>query len=156
MKKSAVFAAVAAIAGQLATPAWAAGAFAENTMLGWQRNAPPAIMAYGRVPFHATPRDRRQPRVGLMISAPTSYRAGTFVSRASAPGVVDFGFTGRNFRSPWTASLNVSTAVAWTGNPDAMPKNTVYLMENSSSWLVVGVLSVGIVAGTLALVGREK
>ncbi len=156
MKSHAVIAVIAAIASQTVTPALAAGALDENTMLGWQRNAGPAAMAYFRMPFHATRADRLQPRAGFMITPPQSYRAGTVISRANAPGIIDFGFTGRDFRSPWTATFNVSDAVAWSGNPDALPKGTRHLFESGTSWMAVGAVTVGIIAGTLALAGRAK
>ncbi|MSO72436.1 MAG: hypothetical protein EXQ84_02345 [Rhodospirillaceae bacterium] len=152
----AVIVAFAAIAGQLATPAFAAGAFNETTMLGWQRTAAPAAMAYVRMPFHATRADRLQPRAGFMITAPQTYRAGTVISRASASGIIDFGFTGRDFRSPWTATFNVSNAVAWSGNPDVLPKGTHHLFERGTSWVAVGAVTIGVIAGTLAMAGRAK
>ena len=156
MNKYAVFAAVVAVASQLALPAFAASPFTETSMAGLQRIAAPSVMAYMRVPFHTLKTDSLQPRAGLMVTAPQSYRAGTVLSRASAPAIVDFGFTGRDFSRPWTATLNVNDAVAWSGNPDSLPKNTVHLFESGTSWIVVGAVTVGVVAGTLAMVGRAK
>ena len=151
-----VLTAVVAMAGQFATPTFAASAFNATTMLGSRQIAGPTAMAYVRVPFHARKIGRFQPRAGFMVTAPQSYRPGTLISRASIPGIIDFGFTGRDFHHPWTATLNVGDVVAWSGNPDALPKNTVHLFESGASPAVVGAVTVGAIAGTLALVDRPK
>ncbi len=151
MKKCVVFAAVAALASQLAAPAFAAEMFDRSTMLGWQRTASPTAMAYVRMPFQSAGTGSQQPRAGFMITPPHTYRPGTAQAFSSAHGVVDFGITGRDFHQPWTTSLNLNNAVAWTGNAEAMPKNATYLFESGVSWVVVGVASVVIIAGTIAL-----
>jgi hypothetical protein len=156
MKKSIVYAAIAALTCQAATPAFAGGPFHPTTALGWQRTSGPAAMAYVRVPFHARKTDRDQPRAGFMLTSPGAYRPGDAYSRISAPGLVDFGFTGRNFKSPWTATLNLSSQVAWASDKDELPKNTRYLFESGTSWLVVGVVSAGIIVGVYALSERDK
>ena len=156
MRMYVILTVVAAVAIQLATPVFAANAFNATTMLGSQMFAGPTALAYVRLPFHARKTARSLPRAGFMVTAPQSYRPGTLISRASIPGIVDFGFTGRDFHHPWTATLNVSDAVAWSGNPDALPKNAAHLLEGGASWAVVGAITVGAIAGTLALVGRSK
>lgn len=156
MKKCAVFTAVAALACELMTPAFAASPFNETTMLGWQQTTKPTAMAYARLPFHASATDQFQPRTGIMITSPQTYRVGGPLTRASAPGMVDLGFTGRNFAAPWTATLNVSDAVAWAQDPKALPKNSHNLFESGTSWVVVGLLSVGIIGGVYALSDRSK
>jgi hypothetical protein len=156
MKKHALLTAIAVLACHGATPALAAGPNDPTTMQGWQRIAEPAAMAYVRVPFHATRKDRRQARAGIMITSPRTYRAGQVFTRTSAPGMVDFGFTGTSFSSPWTATLNVSTSVAWAQDPEVLPKNTHYLSDSGLSWVVVGVISAGIIGGVYALSDRPK
>ena len=156
MNKPAVSLALVALLGQLAAPAYAGGTFNETTMLGWQKTSRPAAMAYVRLPFHAGRADASQPRAGFMITAPRGYRVGAMPVRTAAPGVIDFGFTGRNFQSAWTASINVNDAVAWASKPEALPKNATHLFESGASWVVVGLISVGIVAGTIALSDRKK
>ncbi len=156
MKKFAVLVAAAALAGQLATPAFAAGTFNDATMLGWQQRSAPAAMAYFSVPFHAARNDRLQPRAGLMITAPQAYYPGAKSSLTSAPGMVDFAFTGNDLNTPWTATLNVQNQVAWASDPKALPKNSKQLFESGVSWVVVGVLSAGIIVGVYALSDRSK
>lgn len=156
MKKYAALVAATALVGQLATPAFAAGAFNDATMLGWQQRSAPAAMAYFSVPFHAERSDRIQPRAGLMITAPQAYYPGAMSSRVSKPGMVDLAFTGNTFDSPWTATLNVQNQVAWASDPKALPKNTKQLFESGVSWVVVGALSAGIIIGVYALSDRSK
>lgn len=91
-----------------------------------------------------------------MITAPQSYRIGQAFTRTGVPGMIDFGFTGRDFSTPWTATLNVSTSVAWAQDPAALPKNTHYLFESGVSWVIVGVISAGIIGGVYALSDRPK
>ena len=148
------------MAGQLATPALAASPsanspFGDTTIYGQQRIAAPAAMAYVRVPFHAARTDAFQPRAGVVITAPQAYRVGEAFTRTAAPGIIDLGFTGRDFTSPWTATVNVSGNVAWAEDPKSLPKNTHSLFESGTSWIVVGLLSVGIAGGVYALSERK-
>ena len=143
------------MACQLVTPALAAGPFGDTTIYGQQRVAAPAAMAYVRVPFHAAKVDAFQPRAGVVITAPKAYRVGEAFTRTAAPGIIDFGFTGRDFTSPWTATVNVSGNVAWAEDPKALPKNTHNLFESGTSWIVVGLLSVGIAGGVYVLSTRK-
>lgn len=155
MKKRAVLLA----ACLLATPALAggppslgaSGTFNRSTMRGWQQHTQPAAVAYMRMPFHSNKHDRFQPRAGLMLSAPRTYSAGEPLLRASAPGMIDFGFTGGNFNRRWTPTLNFSNSVVWSSDPSALPKNTHYLFESGTSWVVVGVATVAIIAGVWVL-----
>lgn len=156
MKKYAAVAAAVAMTGQLIAPAQAAGVFNDTTMLGWQRTSQPAAVAYFKIPLQADKGYAAQPRAGLMISGPKSYAAGTAVMHQSGPGALDLGFTGRDFSSPWTASLMVSNQVAWAANPDALPKNAPHMFESGTSWVVVGLLSAGIIAGVYVLADRNK
>ena len=155
MKKYAAFAAAIAMAGQLVSPA-AAGVFNETTMLGWRRVSEPAAVAYFKIPLQTGKGFKAQPRAGFMISAPKSYSADSAVLQQAGAGMVDFGFTGRHFDRPWTASLMVSNQVAWASNPEALPKNTPHLFESGASWVVVGLLSAGIIVGVYALSDRDK
>jgi hypothetical protein len=147
MKKYAVAAAAIAMAGQLVSPAYAAGVFNETTMLGWKRTSEPAAVAYFKLPFQWGESLKAQPRVGFMISSPRTYAASAAVPHQTGRGIVDLGFTGRDFYSPWTASLNFNGQTAWTSDRDAMPKNTKYLFESGTSWVVVGIASAAIIAG---------
>ena len=143
----------------LATPAFAggpsslgaSGIFNRNTMLGWQQRTSPAPMAYMRMPFHSNKHDRFQPRAGLMLSAPRTYFGGEPLLRASAPGLIDFGYTGGTYNRRWTPTLNFSNSVVWARDPAELPKNTHYLFESGTSWVVVGVASVAIMAGIYAM-----
>lgn len=156
MKKLATFVAAVAMAGQLVSPAYAAGAFNETTMLGWRHVSAPAAVAYFKMPLQTVKGFSAQPRAGLMISSPKSYSASAPVMYQSGSGAVDFGFTGRNFDSPWTASLMVSNQLAWANNPEALPKNTPHLFESGASWVMVGLLSAGVIAGVYVLADRSK
>jgi hypothetical protein len=149
MKKYAALAAVIALTGQTVSPAFAAGVFNDTTMLGWKRTSEPAAVAYFKMPFQSGPGLKAQPRVGLMISSPRSYSASTAIVHQAGSGVVDLGFTGRDFYSPWTATLNFNNQVAWASNPDALPKNTKYFLESGTSWALVGVASAAIIAGVI-------
>ncbi len=154
MKKSTFVVAAFALAAQVVTPAFA-GSYDFNPALGPQRTAAPAAMGYFRLPLHAGAKDSAQPRAGFMITSPQTYRVGQTFSRIGAPGMVDIGFTGRDLSTPWTATLNVSNTVAWAQNPDALPKNTHYLFESGLSWVVVGVISAGIIGGIYALSDKK-
>ena len=150
MRKAAVFATAAAWAMQLATPAFA---FDRNTMLGAPRFQGPAAMGYVRVPFGGSS-SHSLPRAGLMISAPGAATLGRPLIRSAVPGAVDFGFTGKSFDHPWTATLNVSDRVAWAADPAALPKNTPHLMGElggATSWIIVGVASAAIIIGAYAM-----
>lgn len=145
MKKFAVFAAVAALAVQVAAPASAA-VFNDYTMQGWQRTSGPAAMGYVRLPFNGSA-SHQLPRAGLMLSGPGSISAGHVYVRSAVPGAVDFGFTGRSFTSPWTATLNLSNTIAWASNPAALPKNTPHLLEGPTTWIIVGAVSAALIVG---------
>jgi hypothetical protein len=131
------------------------GGFNRSTMLGWQHRAEPAALAYVRMPFHGQKHDRFQPRAGLMLSAPRTYNAGEPLLRAGAPGLVDLGYTGRDFKRRWTPTLNASTAVVWTSDRSELPKNTHHLFDSGASWVVVGVATVGIIAGIYVLSDQD-
>lgn len=156
MNKCAAFTAIAALAGQLITSAFAAAPFPGTTMFDQQRVAAPAVMAYMRMPLQSVKSTAFQPRAGLMITSPQAYRVGDSFSRTSAPGMLDLGFTARDLASPWTATFNVGGAVAWAQDPKALPKNTRNLFESGTSWVVVGLLSAGIIGGVYALSDRGK
>ena len=156
MKKCVALVATAALVAQLATPAFAAGTFNDATMLGWQQRSAPAALAYFSVPFHTARQGRLQPRAGLMITAPQAYYPGKMSALTSAPGMVDFAFTGKDFNSPWTGTLHVQNQVVWASDPKALPKNTKQLFESGVSWVVVGALSAGIIIGVYALSDRSK
>jgi hypothetical protein len=154
MKKHAFLVATVALLTQAAGPAFA-GPFKDPTMLGWQRKSSSAAVAYVSMPFHSGKNSRMQPRAGLMITAPQGYRVGSHLAYTAAPGIIDFGFTGRGFRSPWIATINVNNAVAWASDPKELPKNSKHLFESGISWVVVGAVSIGIIAGALALSTRD-
>jgi hypothetical protein len=157
MKKYAAFAAAVAMAGQLVAPAYAAGPLKDSTMMGWQRTSEAAAMAYFKMPFQPSPTLRAgAPRAGLMITSPRNYRAGTAVMHASGPGIIDLGITGHGIKTPWNASLMVQNRVAWTSNPETLPQNTKHLFESGTSWVVVGLVSAGIIGGVILLSERDK
>lgn len=159
MKKFAACAAALALAGQLVAPAYAAGSagpLKDSTMMGWQRTSEAAAMAYFKVPFHQANTLRGQPRAGLMITSPRNYTAGTTIMHASGSGIVDLGITGHSLRAPWNASLLVQDRVAWTSNPETLPANTKNLFESGASWVVVGLVSAGIIGGVILLSERDK
>ena len=156
MRKLIAFVTAAAVASQLTTPVLANDMFPDTTMLGWRRTSDAAAMAYFKLPFHASKNERRQPRFGLMITTPGPYAAGTVVNHAAMPSLLDLGFSGRDFRNDWTASVTVSDTVAWASDPASLPKDTRNLFEGGTTWVVVGVLSVGIAVGAYALADRKK
>jgi hypothetical protein len=156
MRKFITIVTAAAVISQIATPVLAADMFNPTTMLGWRRTADATAMAYVRLPLRAVKVDSRQPRVGLMIGAPGPYSIGRPINRAASPSMVDFGFSGRDFRSNWAASLTVNDAVAWTSDPQSLPKNTRNLFDGGITWVVVGVLSVGLMVGGYALADKDK
>lgn len=156
MKKLAALVAVAAMAGQLVSPAYAGGVYNNTTMQGWQRTAEPAAMAYFRLPFQTSRNERAKPSIGLMITGPHAYSVNSGLVRSASPGVIDLAITGQTLRSPWTAALRVNDRLAWASNPEALPKDTPHLFESGTSWAVVGLVTVGVIAGIYVLADRGK
>ncbi len=156
MKILTVLVAVVAVLGHMVVPAQAEMLFNKTTMLGWQKKASGSAMAYVSVPTHSTRAGDAQPRVGLMITGPSVSAVGRQAQRLHGPRVLDFGLTGRGINRPWTASLNVGRATAWANNPDALPRGTkTHLMDSGLSWVAVGLISAGIVAGVLIMVEED-
>lgn len=139
----------------LAAPAVAADIFDRNTMLGWQRSTGASVMAYARLPFHATKADTTTPRLGVAMTAPVRSTGGRVMLHAQAPRLVDIGFNAKGFNAKgfdgaWSASINVGATPAWSYDPERRSgEQHRYLFDSGLSWVGVGLITVGLFAGTL-------
>lgn len=162
MRKVSTFAAVAAMASQLAAPACAGEMFNRTTLLGGTRTSGAAAMGYFRIPLGQAPGKTNAPRLGLMVAGPQTYSAGDVPLALNAPRIVDFAFTGRDLAAPfaassWRGSLTVGNTVTWVSDRNGLPPGeTKHLLESGTSWLVVGAVTVGAVAGAFALTNRKR
>lgn len=162
MRKTTTFVAVAAMASQLAVPAAAGEIFNRTTLLGGARTSGAAAMGYFRLPLGQTPGKTSAPRFGLMVAGPQTYSAGEVPLALNAPRIVDLAVTGRNLNAPFTASswrgsLSFGNTVAWVSDrKDLPPEEARHLLESGTSWLVVGAVTVGAVAGAFALTNRKR
>ncbi len=162
MRKVSTFAAVAAIVSQLAAPAYAGEIFNRTTLLGGTRTSGAAAMGYFRLPLGQTPGRTSAPRLGLMVTGPQTYSAGDVPLALNAPRIVDFAFTGRDLNAPWApsswrGSLTVGNTVAWVSDRKGLPPGEAkHLLESGTSWVVVGALTAGAVAGAFALTNRKR
>jgi hypothetical protein len=155
MRKSIAAAVAAAITLQFAAPAMAREFFNRNTMLGWRQQTGPAVVAYFRAPIG--PSTFKAPaRTGLAVTGPRSYRAGEPPRYSLAPRLVDFTLTKRGVDARWIAQVNVGNAVAWTNDPKSVTASQVNLMESGMSWVAVGAITAGLVAGTFAVIEADK
>ncbi len=154
MRKLMAAASVAAIAAQCATPAAARDFFDRNTLLGYRQQTGPAAVAYFRAPIG--PRTFKAPvRTGFAVVGPRSYSAGEAPLYSQGPRLVDFAFTNRGVDARWARSFSVGGAVAWTSDPESLPKGQLNLMESGVSWVAVGAIAAGLLAGTIALIEKE-
>lgn len=165
MRHITTFLAITAVVTQLVAPAFAGdifegGMFNHTTALGWRQTTGPAAMAYFRVPFTATSRGT-QPQLGLMVAGPQAYWGGESHLHLDGPRVLDVSLTGRNLAAPWradswTTTMTVGNAVAWSSDRQApAPGEAPHLFESGLSWVAIGVLTVGAVAGTFVLIDRQ-
>lgn len=162
MRKVTTFVAIAAIAGQLAAPAFAYDTFNPTTVLGTVHTTGAAAMGYFRLPLGQSAGASHAPRFGLMIAGPQPYTAGEVPLALNAPRLVDFSFTGRDMSQPWTTSswrgsLAVGDKIAWVSDrKDMTPDESRHLLESGTSWIAVGLITAGAVAGAFALTNRNR
>lgn len=154
MRKLIAAAIAAAITVQFAAPALAQDFFNRNTLLGYRQQTGPAAVAYFRAPIG--PRTLKAPiRTGFAVVGPRSYNASEAPLFSQAPRLVDFAFTKQGVDARWVRSFNVGGVVAWTSDPDSLPKGQLNLMESGVSWVAVGAIAAGLAAGTVALIEKE-
>jgi hypothetical protein len=162
MRKVTTFIAVAAMTSQLAAPAFAYDTFNRTTLLGGQRTSDAAAMGYFRLPLGQGTSQQSAPRFGLMIAGPQVYSAGEVPLHLNAPRMIDLSFTGRDLSAPlqtasWRGSLAMGKTVAWVSDRKGLPDSEApRLLESGTSWAIVGLLTVGAVAGAFALTNRGK
>ena len=168
MKNVTTFLAIAAMATQLAAPAFAgdittelfnSSVFNGTTALGWRQTTGPAAMAYFRMPLTATTHGLA-PQMGLMVAGPQAYAGGEAHLHLDGPRVLDIGITGRNLSEPWradswTSALTLGNTTAWSSDGVPAGQNP-HLFDSGTSWVVVGVLTVGAVAAGFALADRKR
>ncbi len=158
MRKMSAFIAIAAMASQLATPAFAAEISNPTGPQGWRRQSEASAMAYFRMPLGVARAHGAQPRFGIMALAPRPYGANDPALYMDAPVLVDVGFTGRDLNSKWTAALTVGDTVAWAQDPAALPPGTrVRLFEDAPvTWLIVGLATIGAGVGIFAVIDKKR
>ncbi|MGZ6228574.1 MAG: hypothetical protein ACXWNE_10620 [Candidatus Binataceae bacterium] len=164
MRKVMTFLAVAAVVADLAVPVYAAdaigaGMFNSTTPLGWRQTNRAAAMAYFHMPL-AGGREAGVPRVGLMIAGPSANYPGQSALHLDGPRMVDLSFShgalGQSWKSDaWATTLSLNDTVAWSNN-SAKPADAHYLAMSTATWVAVGAISVGLIAGGLALTNRKK
>jgi hypothetical protein len=160
MRKVTTFIAVAALTSQLVTPAFAYETFNRTTVLGGQRISDAAAMGYFRLPLGQGTTTSSAPRFGLMVAGPQAYNAGEVPLHLNAPRMIDLSFTARDTSAPfsassWRGSLAAGKTVAWVSDTKGLSASeTPHFLESGTSWAVVGLITVGLVAGTLALTNR--
>ena len=162
MRKVTTFVAIAALASQIAAPAFAGDMFNRTTILGTTRTSGAAAMGYFRLPLGQAPGKASAPRFGLMVAGPQTYSAGDVPLALNAPRILDFAFTGRDLSAPfaassWRGSLTLGNTVAWVSDRKDLPGGeATHLLESGTSWIVVGAVTVGAVAGAFALTNRKR
>lgn len=162
MRKVTTFVAIAAICSQLAAPAFAYETFNPTTVLGTVHATGAAAMGYFRLPLGQVPGKANAPRFGLMVAGPQPYTAGEVPLALNAPRIIDFSFTGRDMNQPWAAaswrgSLAVGDKIAWVSDRKGLtPDESRHMLESGTSWIAVGLLTAGAVAGAFALTNRSR
>jgi hypothetical protein len=128
------------------------GVFNQNTMQGWKRTTSGSAMVYGRLPFHPKSTDSTQPQLGFAITAPYRLNGSGVLLHTGAPKLVDLRFNATNFSGGFTTSLHVGSTKAWSYDPTAAPGERHFsLFDSGLSWVGVGLIGAGIIAGTFAL-----
>jgi hypothetical protein len=139
---------------QFAAPALAEDFFNRTTMLGWRQQSGPAVMAYVRAPLG--PRTFKAPvRTGLAVIGPRSYNPGESPLYSQGPRALDFAFTRRDRDARWAAQLAAGNGVLWTNDEDSLQRGQVHLLESGMTWVAVGVISVGLVVATFAIIDAD-
>ncbi|MBX7198449.1 MAG: hypothetical protein K1X51_03645 [Rhodospirillaceae bacterium] len=162
MRKVTTFVAIAALVSQVAAPAFAGDMFNRTTILGATRTSGAAAMGYFRLPLGQAAGKTSAPRFGLMVAGPQTYSAGDVPLALNAPRILDFAVTGRDLSTPfasssWRGSLTVGNTVAWVSDAKGLPASEApHLLESGTSWIVVGALTAGAVAGAFALTNRKR
>lgn len=162
MRKVTTFIAAAAMCTQLAAPALAYDTFNRTTLLGGARTSGAAAMGYCLMPLGPSPAKQAAPRFGLMVAGLQTYSAGEAPLALNAPRIVDLSFTGRDLNNPWRASswrgpLAVGKTVAWVSDRKGLPADEAqHLLDSAISWVAVGLVTVGAVAGAFALTNRKR
>jgi hypothetical protein len=164
MRKVMTFLAVAAVVTDLAVPVYAAdslsgGMFNATTPLGWRQTNRAAAMAYFHMPL-AGGKEAGVPRVGLMIAGPSAHSPGEAATHFDGARMVDLSFShgamGPSWSSDrWSTTFAVNDTVAWSNN-SAIPADARYLSMSAVTWVAVGAISVGLIAGGFALTNRKK
>jgi hypothetical protein len=134
----------------LAGPTSAAEIFNRHTMLGWTRQSDPGLIAYAELPIHGASRADR-PRAGFALTAPTRSRIGDFRPIIDAPRTFDLRYSRAGFGSRGHWSLRSERAVAWSTDPAEVPGGHDRLLGGSGSWIAVGLLTAGAIAGVFLI-----
>jgi hypothetical protein len=147
--RSTALSSLAALA--LAASTWSATAaagdiFNRNTLQGWQRQTGAALVAYGNLPFHAGPRERKRPHLGIAMTAPVDSAGARLVLHTQAPRFVDFRLTGAGKADGFTASLSAGSAPVWSSDPAARQ-----LLDGGGTWVAVGLVTVAAGVGIFAI-----
>ncbi|MDX2224298.1 MAG: hypothetical protein SFV21_16225 [Rhodospirillaceae bacterium] len=146
----ALFAGLTVAAATCSMPVTAGDVFNPNTLAGWQRQTGAALMAYGNLPFHAGPRERKRPHLGLAMTAPVDRAGGRLVLHTQAPRFIDLRLTGTGKADGWTASLSAGAAPVWSSDPAARQ-----LLDGGGTWAAVGLLTVAAGVGIFAITEDE-
>lgn len=126
--------------------------FDRNTMQGWQRSTSGSAMVYGRLPFHPSKASEAQPQLGIAVTAPYRVSGAGVLLHTGAPKLIDLRLNATDLRGAFTASLHVGSAKAWSFDPQAAPGERTYsIFDSGISWVAVGLISAGVVAGAFAL-----
>lgn len=139
----------------VAAPLSAAEIFNGNTMLGWARATDPGVVAYAELPFHGGKDRAARPRAGFALTTPTMARIGATSAITDAPRTFDLRFSGANLTSDWHWSLRSDNAIAWSTDPNDIPSGIKgprdRLFGGTGSWIAVGLLTAGAVAGVFLI-----
>jgi hypothetical protein len=128
------------------------GVFNQNTMQGWKRTTSGSAMVYGRLPFHPKATEAAQPQLGFAVTAPYRLNGSGVLLHTGAPKLVDLRFNATNFSGGFTTSLHVGSTKAWSYEPTAAPGERHHsLFDSGVSWVAVGLIGAGVIAGTFAL-----
>lgn len=141
----------AATSGALGASSFGAAPFNGSSMLGWSNTSRPGVLAYAELPFHGAAGRSHGPRLGVAMTAPTASRIGAFRPITDAPRTVELRFSAADIRSPWAWSLRSDRAVAWSTDPSDVPGAKDRLFGGTGSWIAVGLLTAGAVAGTFLI-----
>ena len=162
MRKFTTFVAIAALTSQLAAPAFAGEIFNRTTVLAGTRTSGAAAMGYFRLQLGQAAGKTSAPRFGLMVAGPQTYSAGEVPLALNAPRILDFAVTGRDVSAPfaassWRGSFTVGNTLAWVSDRKDLPQGEApRFLESGTSWLIVGAVTVGAVAGAFALTNRKR